>query len=111
MSADLVIVDWNEVTYPYQDNNLGFVDVLVQRAKSGSVHSVMIGGNWVYRERRFTRVDREAVLAEIAERLSLPLTPAEIERQIFARNVMPYVSQFYEGYLHGSGDDLIVRSL
>ena len=51
----LVLFDWKDVTYPYQDDAIGFVDVLVQRAKSRAVHSVMIGGEWVYRERRFTR--------------------------------------------------------
>ena len=105
MSADLVLVDWKAVTYPYQDNTSGFVDVLVQRAKSGSVHSVMIGGDWVYRNRCFTRVDREAVLSEIAGRLALPLTVAEQERRILAKDVMPHVRRFYDGYLDGSLED------
>ena len=99
LAADLVLVDWQAVTYPYQSTDLGLVDVLVHRAKSGSVHSVMIGGTWVYVNQRFTRVDRDAVLSEIAERLSLPLTFIEEERRTLARNVMPHVRRFYEGYL------------
>ena len=110
MSADLVLVDWNAVTYPYQDNTSAFVDVLVQRAKSGSVHSVMIGGDWVYRNRSFTRVDREAILSEIAGRLGLPLTSAEQERRILAKDLMPHVRRFYDGYLDGSGDSPHYRS-
>ena len=100
MAADLVLVDWKAVTYPYQSTDLGLVDVLVHRAKSGSVHSVMIGGTWVYVNQRFTRVDRDAVLSEIAERLSLPLTLIEEERRTLARNVMPHVRRFYDGYLN-----------
>jgi 5-methylthioadenosine/S-adenosylhomocysteine deaminase len=111
MSADLVLVDWKAVIYPYQDKALGFVDVLVQRAKSGAVHSVMIGGTWVYRNRSFTRVDRDAVLSEIAERLSLPLTIAECDRQELARHVMPHVRRFYEGYLEGSSVETTYRSI
>lgn len=105
MAADLVLFDWKDVTWPYQDDALGFVDVLVQRAKSRAVHSVMIGGEWVYRERRFTRVDREAVLDGIAEALARPKTAAERERMVLAEAVMPHVRRFYEGYLEELGDE------
>ncbi|RDJ27755.1 amidohydrolase [Bosea caraganae] len=105
MAADLVLFDWKDVTYPYQDDALGFVEVLVQRAKARAVHSVMIGGDWVYRERRFTRIDREAVLEGIAEALAKPKTAAERERVALAEAVMPHVRRFYDGYLDGLGDE------
>lgn len=104
-AADCVLFDWKTVTYPYQDSGLGFVDVLVQRAKAKAVHSVMVGGDWVYREGRFTRVDRDAVLAEIAAMLARPKTPAEQERIALSAAVMPHVRHFYEGYLAGLGDE------
>lgn len=99
MAADCVLFDWKDVTWPYQDDALGFVDVLVQRAKARAVHSVMIGGGWVYRERRFVRVDREAVLAGIAEALAKPRSAAELERVALSAAVMPHVRRFYDGYL------------
>lgn len=105
MAADLVLFDWPSVTYPYQDEAIGFVDVLVQRAKSRAVHSVMIAGEWVYREGRFTRVDRDAVLAGIAEAMARPRTAAERERIALTEGVMPYVRAFYDGYLDGVGDE------
>ena len=110
MGADLVLIDWNAVTYPYQSPALGLVDVLVQRAKAGAVHSVMVGGDWIYRDRKFTRVDRDAVLADIAERFARPLRAEEVERQALARDVMPHVRRFYQGYLAELGDDPHYRS-
>ncbi|MCY7308916.1 MAG: amidohydrolase family protein [Rhodoferax sp.] len=104
MAADLVLIDWNAVTFPYQDDSLDMVDVLVQRAKAGAVHSVMVGGEWIYRKRRFTRVDRDRVLQEIAERMAQPLSAIEQERRVFARRVMPHVREFYAGYLDGESD-------
>ena len=101
MAADCVLFDWRAVTWPYQDDALGFVDVLVQRAKARAVHAVMVGGDWIYREGRFLHVDRDAVLTEIAERLSQPKTAAERERVALAAEVMPHVRRFYEGYLDG----------
>ena len=109
MAADLVLFDWQAVTYPYQDEALPFIDVLIQRAKAGAVDSVMIGGEWVYRERRFTKVDREAVLAGIAEALARPKTAAELERIALSENVMPHVRAFYHAWLEGLGDEPYYR--
>jgi 5-methylthioadenosine/S-adenosylhomocysteine deaminase len=99
LAADLVLFDWAEVIYPYQDDKIGFVDVLVRRAKQRAVHSVMIAGEWVYRERRFTRVDKNQVLAGIAEAMAQPKTDAELARIALSESIMPYVHRFYESYL------------
>jgi cytosine/adenosine deaminase-related metal-dependent hydrolase len=104
-AADLVVLDWNAVTYPYQSEDIPLVDVLVQRAKSSAVKTVMIGGAIVYEDGRFTRVDRDAILAEIAGRLSRPLSPDEEARRELARAVLPHVRRFYDGYLEGLGDE------
>ena len=101
MAADCVLFDWRAVTWPYQDDALGFVDVLVQRAKTKAVHAVMVAGDWIYREGRFIHVDRNMVLSEIAERLSQPRSAAEMERITLAADVMPHVRRFYDGYLDG----------
>lgn len=108
-SADLVMFDWRSVTYPYQNDAIPPVDVLVQRAKSTSVKSVMIDGEIVYRDGRFTRIDRDAVLAEIAARFARPLTAAESARRELARQVFPYVRSFYDGWLDGLGDEPYYR--
>jgi cytosine/adenosine deaminase-related metal-dependent hydrolase len=108
--ADLVMLDWNAVTYPYQDDAIPLIDVLVQRARSGAVRTVMIAGEIVYDNGRFARVDRDAVLAEIAARFRRPLTPAEEERRRLARAVFPHVRAFYDGYLAGTGDDPFYRT-
>jgi cytosine/adenosine deaminase-related metal-dependent hydrolase len=100
-AADLVILDWNEITYPYQSRDIPWVDVLVQRARPPAVNTVMIGGEVVYRDGRFTRVDRDAVLAEIADMLARPLTPEEDERRVLAAGVMEHFRRFYDGYLDG----------
>lgn len=98
-SADIVLLDWKAITYPFQNANIPWEDVLVQRAKSAAVHSVMIDGAWVMRDRVFTTVDRDAVLADIADRLDRAPTPAETARTAFARSVETEVRSFYSGYL------------
>ncbi len=97
--ADLVILNWKTLTHPYQDSALPLVDVLVQRAKANAVETVMIGGEVVYSGGRFTHLDRDAVLDEIAAALGRPLTEAELKRQELSRAVFPHVRAFYDGWL------------
>jgi cytosine/adenosine deaminase-related metal-dependent hydrolase len=99
MAADLVVLDWTALTYPYQSPAIPVVDVLIHRAKPTAIRLVMIAGETVYREGQFTRVDRAAVLAEIADKLAAPLSSGEEERAGLAEALMPHVRQFYEGYL------------
>jgi cytosine/adenosine deaminase-related metal-dependent hydrolase len=107
--ADLVLFDWDAVTWPYQNPDIPPIDVLVQRAKTASVKTVMVAGEVVYRDGAFTRVDKAAVLAEIAARFARPLTAAERERRQLARDVFPHVRAFYDGYLDGTGDEPFYR--
>ena len=96
LAADLTVLDWRAVTRPYQSGDIPFVDVLVQRAKSTSVRSVMVAGELIYDDGRFTRVDRDAALDEIEARLAAPLTEAEERRRRLARDVFPYVAALYD---------------
>lgn len=101
-AADLLVMDWAEITRPYQDAATPLVDVIVHRAKASAVKTVVIGGEVVYADGRFTRVDRDAVLDEIAARLSRPLSPQEEERIALSRAVFPQVKRFYDGWLDGA---------
>lgn len=98
-AADLVLLDYDAVTYPYQSPVTAPEDVLVQRARSDAVHSVMVDGVWVLKDRRFTRLDGPAVLAEIAQTLAREPTLSERRRPGLAAAVLPAVRRFYEGYL------------
>ncbi len=99
--ADIVLLDWRAVTWPWQDPEVPLVDVLVQRAKPASVKTVLVGGEVVLHEGRFTRIDRDAVLEEIAAFFARPLSAAEEARRAFGRAVFPHVRDFYRDWLSG----------
>jgi hypothetical protein len=56
----------------------------------------------VYAGGRFTRINRDEVLAEIADLLAKPRTPEEVARRELGLAVFPHVKAFYDGYLDGS---------
>lgn len=97
--ADIALIDWAKATWPYQDASIPLADALVQRTRRDCVDTVLIGGEVVYSKGTFTRVDRRAVLAEIAGSLRFPLSADEIARRKLAEGVMPAVRRFYQGYL------------
>ena len=100
-SADMVLIDWKSVAYPYLDldRGLSVVDAIVQRARADGVQTVIVAGEAIYRDGRFTRVNKEEALEELAHRLRAPLTDVEKRRRETARKVFPYIRRFYEGYL------------
>lgn len=97
--ADLVILDWKTITWPYQDADSPLIDVILHRARRESVESVMVAGEVIYHRGAFLRVDREAIHAAIAESLSAPLTGAEEDRRKLAEAVFPHVKRFYDRWL------------
>ena len=97
-AADMVLLDWREIALPYLDPGTRVLDAVLQRARASTVKTVMIGGEIVYRDGRFTRVDREGVLGELARRLSRPRSAEEEERRLLAGAVLPHVRAFYEEY-------------
>ena len=101
-ALDLFALDWDQVTGAFLDHDVPVVDAVVQRAKSGAVRLVMIEGEPIYVDGRFTRVDRDAVRDELARDMGRPWTPEEEERRRFAKAVFPHVEAFYDGYLEGA---------
>ena len=98
-AADLVLLPWASLAAPYLDPVTAPVDAIVHRARTAAVDTVMVAGEVVLRDGRFTRVDRDAALAELAATLRAPLTPAEERRRRLAREVFPHVRRFYDGWL------------
>jgi 5-methylthioadenosine/S-adenosylhomocysteine deaminase len=97
-AADMVLIDWKQISYPYLDSETPVLDAVIQRAKMEGVRTVIVAGEIVYQDGKFTRLDRDAALAQLADILKRPLTDEEMERRRLAKAVFPYVKSFYDGY-------------
>ena len=95
-AADLVLLPWRHVAHPYLDHGTSVLDAVVHRARATAIDTVRVGGDVVLREGRVTRVDKSAVLEELAAVLRRPLTEEEEEeRRRLSRAVFPHVHRFY----------------
>jgi 5-methylthioadenosine/S-adenosylhomocysteine deaminase len=96
--ADFVVINHQRALYPFQDDQIGILDAIIQRAKTGAVDATVIGGVTVYENGRFTRIDRDAILAEIAGILGKPRSAEEQDLIVLSQGMQGFVRQFYAGY-------------
>jgi len=97
-AADLVLLDWDKLAYPYLDPETTVLDAVIQRAKSDGVDLVMVAGEVIYEGGRFTRVDRVAALRELHDSLQHALADDEVERRQLSKALLPHFRHFYAGY-------------
>jgi 5-methylthioadenosine/S-adenosylhomocysteine deaminase len=99
LQFDAVAIDYRGATYPFQDEDVPALDALIQRATTRNVDTVYVGGDPIYAKGRFKYIDRDKVLADIAEQLSRPRSEAEEQRRSLSQAVFPHVRNFYANYL------------
>lgn len=98
-AADMVLMDWRQISYPYLDHETPLLDAVLLRAKTEGVRSVICAGEVIYADGRFTRVDRDAALAALHEELTKALTDDEVERRGLSKALLPHVRAFYARYI------------
>ena len=96
--ADLVLMDLERLSKPYLDSSLSIVDVLLYRGKMIDIDTVMIAGEVVYKDRKFTRLDKDDIAAQLAENLARDWTPGELEGGSLGKELIPHLRRFYQGW-------------
>ncbi len=97
--ADIVLLNLRNIEEPYLDPDVSIVDAVVHRGRSIDVDTVIVDGEVVMRDRKLTRIDKEALFAEFKKALDRPLEQVEIDNRALGREVIPYMQRFYEGTL------------
>ncbi len=69
-AADLVLLDWKKIAYPYLDEEMPLLDAVIQRAKTDGVTMTMCDGEVIYQGGKFTKVDRDGALKALHDDLS-----------------------------------------
>ena len=97
-AADMVLIDWREISYPYLDPETPLLDAILQRAKTGGVRILICDGDVIYQEGKFTKVDRDGALRGLHEDLQRGLSDDEVERRRLSKSLLPHVRAFYANY-------------
>jgi cytosine/adenosine deaminase-related metal-dependent hydrolase len=97
-AADMVLLDWEQIAFPYLDEETPLLDAVMQRAKTEGVRTVICDGEVIYADGKFPRVDRDAALRALHDDLAHALADDEVERRKLSRALLPHVKAFYAGY-------------
>ena len=101
--ADMVLMDLTAIEEPYLDSRIDIVDALLYRGKARQVDTVIIDGEVVLRDGRFTKVDKQEVIRELKEWFSRPVETSALEAQRMTQRLVPYVERFYQDWHPGDG--------
>ena len=95
--ADVVLLSLDGIEEPYLDPEVSIVDAVVHRGTKWDVHTVLVDGEVVMRDRKLTKIDKEGLYRELKEVLNRPKTDYQIEMRDMTDQLMPYLRRFYEG--------------
>jgi hypothetical protein len=109
-AADLILFDWDAITYPYLSEDTPVIDALVQRAASGHVTLVMIGDEVVFHNGHFPRINRDSILEALAQSMRRPLTQVEERNRELGLGLLEHARRFYDGYISERGRDPFYQS-
>jgi 5-methylthioadenosine/S-adenosylhomocysteine deaminase len=98
-AADMVLLDWRQISFPYLDQEIPLLDAVLLRAKTGGVRRVICDGEVIYADGRFTKVDRDAALGALHNELQKALTQDEVDRRGLSKALLPHVKAFYANYI------------
>ena len=101
-AADMVLMDWRQISYPYLDREVPLLDAVLLRAKTEGVRGVICDGEVIYADGKFTKVDRDAALKSLHDELQKALTDDEVDRRGLSKALLPHVKAFYADYIDPS---------
>jgi cytosine/adenosine deaminase-related metal-dependent hydrolase len=96
--ADLVLLDYERMGFPFTDSSLDPVEVLLYRGKKSHVHTVVVNGRIVVEGGEVLTIDENAVGKRVAEAASRPKTEAEVALSRAVGELRRAVVRFYENW-------------
>ena len=96
--ADLVLLDYEKMTYPFVDPSHDPIETLLYRGVGRHVHTVMVNGRIVVQGGRLLTMDEEAIGARLAEAASRPRTEKEKALVQAMDELRAHVVTYYHGW-------------
>ncbi|HTJ57151.1 MAG TPA: amidohydrolase family protein [Devosiaceae bacterium] len=96
LEADVVLMSEKAIGRPIIDPRTPVAEAVLHRGSKAAIDKVFVAGELVVDRGRVTRIDRDAVLEEIADSLSRPASAEETEARAMIDRLMPYLEAFHK---------------
>lgn len=101
--ADVVLLNWDEMNYPYVHEKQNPVDLTVAHGAARFVDTVMIGGEIVYYKKEFVKHNIKKIAQELAASVAYPEKGSPSSRFIeLASKLRPYANEYYKKWMRGN---------
>jgi 5-methylthioadenosine/S-adenosylhomocysteine deaminase len=98
MKADLVLLNYEKMCYPFVDPTHDPVDVLLYRGSGAHVSTVMVNGRVVVEKGKVLTLDEQAIGRRLAEAASRPRSEKEIALVNMMDELKKHVIAYYRGW-------------
>jgi len=96
--ADLVLLDYEKMCFPFADPSHDPIEVLLYRGKGSDVHMVMVGGRIVVEEGRVLAMDEEGLGKKLTDAASRPRNAEEKALSRAVDELRRRVVRYYRGW-------------
>jgi cytosine/adenosine deaminase-related metal-dependent hydrolase len=97
--ADLVLLDYENMRFPFTEPFHDPVEVLLYRGKPSHVHTVMVAGRIVVEQGRVLTVDEEGVGRKLASAASRPRSDGDLALSRAVDELRSQVVRYYRGWV------------
>lgn len=101
--ADIVLMSKSEIGRPVLDPRTPIADAVLHRGSKSAIRQVYVGGRLVVDNGLVTTIDRDAVIAEITDILSAPMSEAERKADKMVAAMMPALEGFHRAHSPDDG--------
>ena len=108
--ADIVMLNWDRVAYPYLDSELDPLEVLVTRARGRDVRTVLIDGRVVYNNGEYPMLNVPAITMQIQEHLQGGPPPEALARRRAAEALDSHIRAYYRDWELPEGPQYALRN-
>jgi cytosine/adenosine deaminase-related metal-dependent hydrolase len=96
--ADLVLLNYEKMTFPFTDRAHDPLEVLLYRGKGSHVHTLMVDGKIVVQNGNLLTLDEEAIGQKLQEAASHPRGVTEMEQEQTVLELREKVVAYYRGW-------------
>jgi len=100
MKADLVLLDYEKMCYPFVDPSHDPIEVLLYRGKGTHIHTVIVNGRVVVEKGKVLTLDEAEIGRRLAETASRPRSDKEITLVSTMDELKKHVIDYYRGWLY-----------
>jgi len=98
--ADLVLLDYKKICYPYVDPTHDPIDTLLYRGLGQHVNTVIVHGKVVVSEGQILTLDEQATGDRLAESAAKPMKENEILRSKMMDELRKHIVKYYKNWIN-----------